>query len=99
MWYTCWPPALRGEQVTADVREALLLRVGGVPGEGAGEGAGEGEGEGAGAGAGAGAGDTGGGDGGSARCQQQRFRFVWYENPKMTVPDVYHVQVFWCKTS
>jgi hypothetical protein len=24
-----------------------------------------------------------------------RFQFAWYENPKMTVPDVYHVQVFW----
>eukprot|EP00727_Mastigamoeba_balamuthi_P006700 m51a1_g2650 hypothetical protein (176) ;mRNA; r:622415-622942 len=21
--------------------------------------------------------------------------FVWYENPKMTIPDLYHVQVFW----
>jgi hypothetical protein len=24
-----------------------------------------------------------------------RFEFAWYENPKMTVPGVYHVQVFW----
>jgi hypothetical protein len=23
------------------------------------------------------------------------FDFAWYENPKMTVPLVYHVQVFW----
>ena len=23
------------------------------------------------------------------------FEFAWYENPKMTIPDVYHVQVFW----
>lgn len=23
------------------------------------------------------------------------FDFAWYENPKMTVPWVYHVQVFW----
>jgi len=23
------------------------------------------------------------------------FEFVWYENPKMSVPGVYHVQVFW----
>lgn len=23
------------------------------------------------------------------------FDFVWYENPKMSVPDFYHVQVFW----
>lgn len=23
------------------------------------------------------------------------FEFVWYENPKMTVPGIYHVQVFW----
>jgi hypothetical protein len=22
------------------------------------------------------------------------FEFVWYENPKMTIPDVYHIQVF-----
>jgi len=25
-----------------------------------------------------------------------QFDFVWYENPKMTVPLVYHLQVFWC---
>jgi hypothetical protein len=24
-----------------------------------------------------------------------KFEFVWYENPKMTVPEIYHVQVFW----
>lgn len=23
------------------------------------------------------------------------FDFAWYENPKMSVPDFYHVQVFW----
>ena len=23
------------------------------------------------------------------------FEFVWYENPKMSIPEVYHVQVFW----
>lgn len=23
------------------------------------------------------------------------FEFVWYENPKMSVPEIYHVQVFW----
>lgn len=23
------------------------------------------------------------------------FDFAWYENPKMTVPELYHVQVFW----
>jgi hypothetical protein len=23
--------------------------------------------------------------------------FVWYENPKMSVPEIYHVQVFWIK--
>ena len=23
------------------------------------------------------------------------FDYVWYENPKMTIPDIYHVQVFW----
>tara|TARA_R110002050_G_scaffold124945_1_gene244317 strand:- start:12 stop:185 length:174 start_codon:yes stop_codon:yes gene_type:complete len=25
------------------------------------------------------------------------FEFVWYENPKMTINKVYHVQVFWRK--
>ena len=25
----------------------------------------------------------------------KNFEFVWYENPKMSVPEVYHVQVFW----
>jgi len=24
-----------------------------------------------------------------------KFLFAWYENPKMTVPEFYHVQVFW----
>jgi len=24
-----------------------------------------------------------------------RFNFAWYENPKMTVPEFFHVQVFW----
>jgi hypothetical protein len=24
------------------------------------------------------------------------FDFIWYENPKMTIPGIYHVQVFWC---
>jgi len=23
------------------------------------------------------------------------FEFVWYENPKMNIPDIYHIQVFW----
>lgn len=23
------------------------------------------------------------------------FEFVWYENPKMSIPDIFHVQVFW----
>eukprot|EP00854_Cymbomonas_tetramitiformis_P004531 gene4531-5552_t len=26
------------------------------------------------------------------------FEFVWYLNPKMTIPDIFHVQVFWRKT-
>ena len=25
------------------------------------------------------------------------FHFVWYENPKPSIPDIYHVQVFWIK--
>eukprot|EP00640_Fibrocapsa_japonica_P002645 CAMPEP_0113936654 /NCGR_PEP_ID=MMETSP1339-20121228/3506_1 /TAXON_ID=94617 /ORGANISM="Fibrocapsa japonica" /LENGTH=249 /DNA_ID=CAMNT_0000939185 /DNA_START=1 /DNA_END=750 /DNA_ORIENTATION=- /assembly_acc=CAM_ASM_000762 len=29
------------------------------------------------------------------RLQHSNFEFVWYENPKMTVPGIYHVQVFW----
>jgi hypothetical protein len=24
-----------------------------------------------------------------------RYDFIFYENPKMTLPDVYHLQVFW----
>lgn len=31
-----------------------------------------------------------------ASDDDDQFDFVWYENPKMTVPLVYHVQVFWC---
>jgi len=26
-----------------------------------------------------------------------KFSFVWYENPKMTITDIYHVQVFFVK--
>lgn len=29
------------------------------------------------------------------RIGHSRFEFVWYENPKMTIQDIYHVQVFW----
>lgn len=32
-----------------------------------------------------------------AQLQGDGFDFVWYENPKMTVPDLHHVQVFWHK--
>jgi hypothetical protein len=28
---------------------------------------------------------------------EAEFDFAWYENPKMSVPDFYHVQVFWTK--
>ena len=27
--------------------------------------------------------------------KNKNFEFIWYENPKMSVPDIYHVQVFW----
>jgi hypothetical protein len=33
----------------------------------------------------------------NVRIGHDRFEFVWYENPKMTVSDLYHVQVFWRK--
>jgi len=26
-----------------------------------------------------------------------KFKFVWYENPKMSIDDIYHIQVFWIK--
>jgi hypothetical protein len=29
------------------------------------------------------------------RFGHDRFDFAWYENPKMSIPDYYHVQVFW----
>eukprot|EP00602_Paraphysomonas_sp_CaronLab_P001375 CAMPEP_0185027626 /NCGR_PEP_ID=MMETSP1103-20130426/12885_1 /TAXON_ID=36769 /ORGANISM="Paraphysomonas bandaiensis, Strain Caron Lab Isolate" /LENGTH=189 /DNA_ID=CAMNT_0027561719 /DNA_START=295 /DNA_END=864 /DNA_ORIENTATION=+ len=28
-------------------------------------------------------------------ADENSFDFAWYENPKMTVPEIYHVQVFW----
>ena len=28
---------------------------------------------------------------------KETFDFAWYENPKMSVPDIYHVQVFWVR--
>ena len=28
---------------------------------------------------------------------ENNFEFVWYENPKMTIPEVSHFQVFWNK--
>ena len=33
----------------------------------------------------------------SALLKSDKFSFVWYENPKMTIEDIYHVQVFWIK--
>jgi len=27
--------------------------------------------------------------------KHDNFEFVWYENPKMSVPEIYHIQVFW----
>ena len=33
----------------------------------------------------------------SAFIKSDKFSFVWYENPKMTIEDIYHVQVFWVK--
>jgi hypothetical protein len=29
------------------------------------------------------------------RLKHERFEFVWYQNPKMTIPEIFHVQVFW----
>lgn len=29
--------------------------------------------------------------------KSDNFKFVYYENPKMTISDIYHVQVFWIK--
>lgn len=29
--------------------------------------------------------------------KSDKFKFVWYENPKMSIEDIYHVQVFWIK--
>jgi len=29
--------------------------------------------------------------------KSDNFKFVYYENPKMTISDIYHVQVFWMK--
>lgn len=34
-------------------------------------------------------------DGLKLRLGHTNFEFVWYLNPKMTIPDVFHVQVFW----
>lgn len=28
-----------------------------------------------------------------------RFEFVWYKNPKPTIPEFYHIQVFWIKNN
>ena len=33
----------------------------------------------------------------SSFLKSDKFSFVWYENPKMTIEDIYHVQVFWVK--
>ena len=32
-----------------------------------------------------------------AFIKTEEFSFIWYENPKMTIEDIYHVQVFWIK--
>ena len=26
------------------------------------------------------------------------YKYVWYENPKMNIPNIYHLQVFWIET-
>lgn len=31
--------------------------------------------------------------------KNDKFSFVWYENPKMSIPEIYHVHVFWIKNS
>lgn len=31
--------------------------------------------------------------------QNDNFKYIWYENPKMTINDVFHVQVFWIKNT
>ena len=33
----------------------------------------------------------------SSYILSDNFSFIWYENPKMTIDDIYHVQVFWVK--
>ena len=30
---------------------------------------------------------------------ESHFDFAWYENPKMSIPEFYHVQVFWVETN
>ena len=29
--------------------------------------------------------------------KSDNYSFIWYENPNMTIDDIYHVQVFWVK--
>ena len=29
--------------------------------------------------------------------KNDKYNFVWYENPKMTIDDIFHVHVFWVK--
>jgi hypothetical protein len=31
------------------------------------------------------------------KASNSTFQFVWYENPKMSYPSLYHVQVFWIR--
>ena len=31
--------------------------------------------------------------------KSDNYSFIWYENPKMTIEDIYHVQVFWIKNN
>ena len=32
-----------------------------------------------------------------AFIKTDNFSFIWYENPKMSIEDIYHVQVFWIR--
>ena len=32
-----------------------------------------------------------------AFIKTDEFSFIWYENPKMSIEDMYYVQVFWIK--
>eukprot|EP00697_Spironema_sp_BW2_P000817 gnl/Spiro4/11098_TR5885_c0_g1_i1.p2 gnl/Spiro4/11098_TR5885_c0_g1~~gnl/Spiro4/11098_TR5885_c0_g1_i1.p2 ORF type:complete len:207 (-),score=48.24 gnl/Spiro4/11098_TR5885_c0_g1_i1:102-686(-) len=84
MWYTYGPDGLSDEQISQDIAADLGAQLGGVPLVAANA-----------VGTGAPPPHAHVASTTNSTHGVAPFEFVWYENPKMSIPDIYHVQVFW----